>query len=85
MSLSTARRTKAPVPASDSGLIRSKGLASGQLGLFAAVMIGISTIAPVNSLVLTPHLLNARKRPTSRRKWGAIFVFTTRCNDLVTR
>lgn len=64
MSLSTARRTKAAVPASDSGLIRSKGLASGQLGLFAAVMIGISTIAPVNSLALTTRLLNARTRPT---------------------
>ena len=54
MSLSTARRTKAPVPASDSGLIRSKGLASGQLGLFAAVMIGISTIAP--AYVLTSSI-----------------------------
>lgn len=54
MSLSTARRTKAAVPASDSGLIRSKGLASGQLGLFAAVMIGISTIAP--AYVLTSSI-----------------------------
>ncbi len=54
MSLSTARRTQAPVPSSDTGLVRSKGLASGQLGLFAAVMIGISTIAP--AYVLTSSL-----------------------------
>lgn len=54
MSLSTARRTQAPLPSSDTGLVRSKGLASGQLGLFAAVMIGISTIAP--AYVLTSSL-----------------------------
>lgn len=54
MSLSTARRTQTPVPSSDTGLVRSKGLASGQLGLFAAVMIGISTIAP--AYVLTSSL-----------------------------
>ncbi|RAX49265.1 amino acid transporter [Arthrobacter sp. AQ5-05] len=54
MSLSTARRTQAPVPSSGTGPIRSKGLASGQLGLFAAVMIGISTIAP--AYVLTSSL-----------------------------
>jgi amino acid transporter len=54
MSLSTARRTQTPLPSSDTGLVRSKGLASGQLGLFAAVMIGISTIAP--AYVLTSSL-----------------------------
>lgn len=54
MSQSTTRRTIAQVTATDSGLVRSKGLASGQLGLFAAVMIGISTIAP--AYVLTSSL-----------------------------
>ncbi|ASN39070.1 amino acid transporter [Arthrobacter sp. 7749] len=44
----------AQVPSATSGSVRGKGLASGQLGLFAAVMIGISTIAPV--YVLTSSL-----------------------------
>ncbi len=46
MSVSTARRTRATAPGTDSGPVRAKGPASGQLGHFAAAMIGIRTIAP---------------------------------------
>ena len=56
MSQTTLKRRAAatPVPSAATGLVRGKGLASGQLGLFAAVMIGISTIAP--AYVLTSSL-----------------------------
>ena len=52
--LKQASRNTQDAPPPASGLVRGKGLASGQLGLFAAVMIGISTIAP--AYVLTSSL-----------------------------